>query len=171
MNSRQLNDNEYSPFFKNYINTLGEVDLFEILDNSIADFVNLVKDLPEEKLEFRYAEGKWTIKELIQHLIDTERILGYRALRFSRNDAIEIHGFDEDWFVANSNGNERTINELLDELTIVRKSSILLFKSFSKEMFAMSGIADGNEMTVRALSFIIPGHQIHHTTIIKERYL
>ena len=171
MNSVHLNDNEYSPFFKNYINALGEVNLFEVLDNSISNFVNLVKDLPEEKLEFRYAEGKWTIKELIQHLIDTERILGYRALRFSRNDATEIHGFDEDWFVANSNGNERTINDLLDELTIVRKSSILLFKSFSKEMFSMSGLADGNEMTVRALSFIIPGHQIHHTAIIKERYL
>jgi hypothetical protein len=171
MNSVYLNDNEYSPFYKNYIKALGEVNLFEVLENSIEELVKTVKDLPEEKLEYRYTEGKWTIKELIQHLIDTERILGYRALRFSRNDVTEIHGFNENWFVTNSNGNERTINELLNELTTIRKSSVLLFKSFTNEMFSISGIANGNEMTVRALGFIIPGHLIHHTNIIKERYL
>lgn len=171
MNSAQLTESEYAPFYKNYIKAVGNVDLFEVLNSSIEELLKTLKGLPEEKLMFRYSEGKWTIKELIQHLIDTERILNYRALRFSRNDATKIHGFDENWFVENSNGNERTINDLLEELTVVRKASVLLFKSFTHDMFSISGNANENEMTVRALGFIIAGHQIHHTAIIKERYL
>ncbi|NOR28832.1 MAG: DUF664 domain-containing protein [Lutibacter sp.] len=171
MNSNQLNKNEYAPFYKTYIKAVGTSNLFEILTTSLNNLVSAVKNLPEEKLEYRYAKSKWTIKELIQHIIDTERIMCYRALRFSRNDKTDLPGFEENWYVENSNGNERTIQDLLNELTQVRNASISLFNSFTDEMPSLLGTIDGNKMSVRALGFIIAGHQIHHLKIIKERYL
>lgn len=171
MKSIQLNDNEFAPFYKNYIKILGDVDLFEILDSSLEEAVNTLKNLTEEKLVYRYAEGKWTIKELLQHIIDAERVMSYRALRFSRNDTTELHGFNEDWYVENSNGNHRNFDELLHEFMLIRKASISLFNSFTKEMLLMSGSANGNTISVRALGFIIAGHQMHHLKIIKEKYL
>ncbi|SDX77453.1 DinB superfamily protein [Lutibacter oricola] len=171
MNSVHLSNSEYAPFYSDYIKALGEVDLRKVLKSSLKDLNKTIKNLPEEKLLFKYAEGKWTIKELLQHIIDTERILSYRALRFSRNDASDLPGFDENWYVANSNGNERSITDLLDEFKFVRKSTLALFKSFTSEMFTKTGTANGSDMTVRALGFIIAGHQTHHLNIIKERYL
>lgn len=171
MNTLQLNENEYNPYYKHYILALGEVDLFEILTASSEELLETIKDLSEEKMVFRYDEGKWSIKELLQHLIDTERIMSYRALRFSRNDATELQGFDENWYVEYSNGNERKSTDLLEEFICTRRASISLFKSFSDEMLVLSGTANGSDMTVRALGFIIAGHQLHHLKIIKERYL
>lgn len=171
MNLSQLNENEFNPHYKSYISALGNVDLFEILMASSEELLELIKDLSEEKLVFRYDKGKWSIKELLQHLIDTERIMSYRALRFSRNDATELQGFDENWYVENSNGNDRNSNDLVEEFTCTRRASISLFKSFTNEMLLLSGTANGSDMTVRALGFIIAGHQMHHLKIIKERYL
>lgn len=171
MNASQLNENEYAPFYENYIKSLGNINLIEVLNLSLEEFLNTLKNLPLEKLVFRYAEGKWTIKEIIQHSIDTERIMSYRALRFSRNDTTDLHGFDEDWYVANSNGNDRNFDDLLEEFINIRKSSISLFKSFTNEMLASFGTANGSDMTVRALGFIIAGHQMHHLKVIKEKYL
>lgn len=171
MTTLQLNENEYAPFYKNYITALGTADLFEVLNNSLEDLLTTIKNLPEEKLNYKYQEGKWTIKELVQHIIDAERVLSYRALRFSRNDATDLPGFNEDWYVDNSNGNDRNINDLLEEFTLLRKTNISLFKSFTNEMFELFGSIEGNDMSVRALGFIIAGHQMHHLKIIKERYL
>jgi len=171
MTTLQVNENEYAPFYKNYIKILGTVDLFEILNNSLEDLLLTIKHLPEEKLNFSYQEGKWTIKELVQHIIDAERVLSYRALRFSRNDSTDLPGFNEDWYVENSNGNDRSIQDLLEEFTYLRKGSIALFRSFTDEMFELSGSINGSDMSVRALGFIIAGHQIHHLKIIKEKYL
>jgi len=171
MTTLQVNENEYAPFYKNYIKSLGTVDLFEILNNSLEDLLLTIKHLPEEKLNFSYQEGKWTIKELVQHIIDAERVLSYRALRFSRNDSTDLQGFNEDWYVENSNGNDRNIEDLLNEFSFVRNSTISLFKSFSDEMFTLSGSINGSDMSVRALGFIIAGHQIHHLKVIKEKYL
>jgi len=171
MNLSQLNENEYNPHYKHYILELGNVDLFEILNASFEELLETVKDLSEEKMVFRYEEGKWSIKELLQHLIDTERIMSYRALRFSRNDATELQGFDENWYVDNSNGNDRNTLDLLEEFTCTRSASISLFKSFTDEMLVLSGTANESDITVRALGFIIAGHQMHHLKIIKERYL
>ncbi|MEX1383033.1 DinB family protein, partial [Lutibacter sp.] len=103
MNSRQVSTQEYAPFYSQYIKALGEVDLIEVLEASLKDLIANLEGLQEEKLIYRYVEGKWTIKELMQHIIDTERVLSYRALRFSRNDTTNLPGFDEDWYVANSN--------------------------------------------------------------------
>ena len=171
MDATQLKDNEYGVFYKNYIKGLGNVDLFEILNSSLEDTLNTLQNLSEEKLMYRYAEGKWTIKELLQHIIDAERIFCYRALRFSRNDTSELHGFDEDWYVNNSNGNDRNFKDLLAEFVQIRKASISLFTSFTAEMLALSGIANGSHITVRALGFIIAGHQMHHLKVIKDKYL
>ncbi len=171
MNTLQLNEDEYNPHYKRYILALGEVDLFEILTASSEELLKTIKDLSEEKMVFRYDEGKWSIKELLQHIIDTERIMSYRALRFSRNDATELQGFDENWYVENSNGNKRNSTDLLEEFICTRRASISLFKSFTEEMFLMTGTANGSDITVRALGFIIAGHQMHHLKIIKERYL
>ena len=171
MNSNQLSENEYAPFYKNYIKGLGEVNLFEILPEAMNQLLELIDGLPEEKLKYRYAEGKWTIKELIQHIIDAERVLSYRALRFSRNDATDLPGFDEDWYVDHSNGHERSIEDLLEEFQLVRKSSIALFKSFSKDMLMKVGSANTSDMSVRALGFIIAGHQVHHTKVIAAKYI
>ncbi len=171
MNSSQLKKNEYAPFYKTYINALGEVNLFDILKSSLDETLNTLKDLSEKKLMYRYAEGKWTIKELLQHIIDAERVLSYRALRFSRNDATDLHGFDEDWYVDNSHGNNRNFDELINEFTNIRNASISLFSSFTPEMLIMSGSANGSEMSVRALGFVIVGHHMHHLKIIKEKYL
>ena len=171
MNTVQLNNNEYAPFYKNYITGLGEVDLFEVLNSSFEDLVNTIKNVSEEKLMYSYEEGKWTIKELIQHINDAERVLSYRALRFSRNDTTDLQGFNEDWYVANSNGNQRPIKDLIEEFINIRKASISLFKSFNNEMLAMSGTANEGILSVRAIGFIIAGHQAHHLKIIKEKYL
>lgn len=171
MNTKELNDHEYAPFYKPYVDALGEVNLFDILEDSLELTLKLLADLPEEKLTYRYARKKWTIKELLQHIIDAERVLSYRALRFSRNDATDLQGFDEDWYVANSNGNERDFSDILEEFMLVRKSSIALFKSFEDKMTPMIGTANGSEMSVRALGFVIAGHHMHHLKIIQEKYL
>jgi len=171
MNSTQLNDSEYALFYSNYIKSLGEVDLLDVLNSSLEETLSTLKDLPSEKLLYRYDDGKWTIKELIQHIIDAERVLSYRALRFSRNDPTDLQGFDEDWYVGNSNGNERDFKDLLEEFINLRKASISLFKSFTNEMLLMLGTANGSIMSVRALGFIIAGHHMHHFKIIKEKYI
>ena len=171
MNSTHLNDSEYALFYSNYIKSLGEVDLLDVLNSSLEETLSTLKDLPAEKLLYRYDDGKWTIKELIQHIIDAERVLSYRALRFSRNDPTDLQGFDEDWYVGNSNGNERDFTDLLNEFINVRNSSISLFNSFSNEMMLMLGTANRSIMSVRALGFIIAGHQMHHLKIIKEKYI
>ena len=124
-----------------------------------------------DKFDYRYAEGKWTIKDIIQHIIDAERIFSYRALRFARNDKAELPGFEENEYVEEANGNQRSIMELLTELSSVRHATLLLFKSFNEEQVCRVGIASNNPMSVRAIGFVIIGHQNHHQKIFEERYL
>jgi len=169
----KLPNNEYAPFYGPYIEALAKSDksILENLENTHTQFVNLLKDLPEEKQLFRYTAGKWTIKELIQHIIDSERILSYRALRFARGDKTDLPGFDEEEYVLNSEGNDREYMDLLEEFSLVRKSSILLYKSFDEKALPRIGKANGSVMSVRALGYIISGHLQHHLNIIRERYL
>lgn len=171
MKTTDLKNTEYGAFYKNYIVILGDAELIESLDSSYENFLKLIKTLPMEKYDFAYAEGKWTIKELIQHLIDTERIFCYRALRFSRKDTTELAGYDENFYVQNSKVGQRNIKGVLQEFNDVRMATISLFKSFDDEMLLCSGMANGNNLSVRALGFLISGHQVHHLNIIKERYL
>ena len=171
MKSNQLPINEYADFYKSYIQVLQDIDLIEELEICLHDFIKFVQNIPMDKFDYRYELGKWTIKEIIQHLIDSERVFSYRALRISRNDKTPLPNFNENEYAANSNGNTRNLQGLLTELAVVRQATLSLFNSFSQEQLTRTGIASNNEVSVRAIGFIIIGHQKHHQKIFAERYL
>lgn len=167
----QLPVNEYADFYGTYIQALDNVHLIEELEISVHTLIKFVQNIPMDKFDYRYAEGKWTIKEILQHLIDCERIFSYRALRISRNDTTPLPGFDENEYVKNTSADNRSIQDLLTEMAVVRQSTLSLFKSFSAEQLACKGTASGKEVSVRAIGFIIIGHQMHHQKVFQERYL
>jgi uncharacterized damage-inducible protein DinB len=171
MKSDQLPIHEYSTFFEGYIQALENVHLIEELEICLHDFIKFVQNIPMDKFEYAYSEGKWTIKEIIQHIIDTERILSYRALRFSRKDNTPLAGFNENDYVAFSNAKDRNLQDLLSELSSVRQATLALYKSFSQEQLKGVGTASGQEISLRALGFVIIGHQKHHQKVFQERYL
>ena len=165
--------NEYAPYYDNYV-SLGlnkAAAINESLVASLADFMLLLTDLPQEKHLFAYEKGKWTIKELISHIIDTERIMAYRALRIARNDKSDLLAFNENDFVANSNANEISYTELITEFALVRKATIAMYKNFNTEILQRIGKASGSDLSVNALGYIISGHVLHHLNIVKARYL
>lgn len=164
--------NEYAPYFEQYLQLVNqEKSIVENLVASQNDFEQTLRNIDASKHNFAYDKGKWTLKELIQHTIDTERVFTYRALCFARNDKTDLPGFDQDIFTQNDNANQREFDELLNEMKVVRESSIALFKSFSDEVFQRIGVASNNKMSVRALGYLFSGHQLHHLNIVKERYL
>ena len=171
MKASQLPVKEYAEYFFPYISVLGEVTLNEELEISLHEFIRFVQNIPMDKFDYRYAEGKWTIKEIIQHVIDTERIFAYRALRISRNDQTPLPGFDETNYINNTEANNRGLQDLLTELSAVRHSNIFLFKSFSEQQLQRTGIASNAGISVRAIGFIMIGHQKHHQKVFEERYL
>lgn len=150
---------------------MDNIELIEGLEICIHDFIKFVQNIPMDKFDYRYEKGKWTIKDIIQHLIDAERIFAYRALRISRNDKTALPGFEENDYVNNTNANARSIQDLLTEFAGVRQSTLFLFKSFSNEQMERIGIVSENEISVRAIGFIIIGHQKHHQNIFKKLYL
>ena len=169
----ELNENEFAHFYKPYIDAVASngKSIVENLKDTLTEVLNTLSKISENKQEYRYAEGKWTIKELIQHLIDSERVFAYRALRFARNDSTVLSGFEQDDYVAVFDANTRDFDELLEEMELTRKSTILLFKSFGEKELIRVGVASGNNMSVRALGYVISGHLVHHFNIMKERYL
>lgn len=171
MNSNQLLPNEYADFYAPYFETLNDVILLDELEIAVHRLRNFVQDIPLDKFDYRYAEGKWTIKDILQHLIDSERVFAYRALRFARKDFTPLPGFEENDYAITSEGSKRSIRDLLTELAIVRESTLCLFRTFSEDTLMLKGVASGREMSVRALGFIIIGHQNHHQRIFEERYL
>lgn len=171
MKSSQLLKTEYSLFYATYINTVSDIDLLEGLQNGLSQMVSFISSIPIEKLEYKYAEGKWTIKDLLLHLIDAERIFAYRALRIGRGDKTPLAGFEENGYVINAMANSRSIESLLKEFQLVRKSTLELFENFSEEQLAYLGTSSDALLSVRAIGFIISGHQTHHIKVIKERYL
>ncbi|RAR48965.1 DinB family protein [Flavobacterium lacus] len=171
MNSSTLQPTEYASYYSPYIKAVGEVNLIEELERSLTTFEEFLNQIPLEKHEFRYAEGKWTIKDIVQHLIDTERVFAYRSLRFARKDQTPLHGFDENEYVEATDASKRTLANLLEEYKSVRWSTVHLFKSFTEEELMHIGIASTNSFSVRAIGFIAVGHQKHHQRIFTERYL
>lgn len=165
-------DGEFPPYAIMYIGLLPDDGLvLKHLKSNLKATKDLVLSLPEEKLLHRYAEGKWTIKELLVHITDDERIYAYRALRFARNDATELPGFEQDDYAACSGANDRKIKSIMKEYEAVRHSTIALFDGLNSDAFSRSGIANNNRATVRALAYHIAGHELHHINILKERYL
>ena len=170
---QKLQSDEYALFYRPYIDILLDNDksIIENLLDSHEKAIQILENLDTEKQLFQYAEGKWTIKELIQHIIDAERVFNYRALRFARNDASELSGFNENQFVSQSNANTRDYNDLLEEFSLLRRSTILMYKNFSTEVLLLKGKASDEFISVRALGFITSGHLLHHLHIITSRYL
>lgn len=172
MKPTDLQPTEYAGYFQNYIAQVSEAHpLMEELEISLHKLIKFVQDIPMDKFDYRYAEGKWTIKDILQHLIDAERIFSYRALRFARNDQTDLPGFEENDYADQANADKRTVMQLLTELSAVRHSTILMFKSFSEKELLRIGTANNNPMSVRALGFVIIGHQNHHQRVFSERYL
>ena len=172
MKVSQLQPNEYASYYANYINQVSdEYSLTEELEISVHRLIKFVQNIPLDKFDYRYAEGKWTIKDIILHLIDAERIFAYRALRFARNDKTALASFDENEYVEEAYANQRSIQDLLSELLVVRQATLALFKSFNEELLLRIGTASNNPMSVRAIGFVIIGHQNHHQRVFEERYL
>jgi len=166
-----LNLETVPPFYKNYVKQIEETDLLQALRISGHRCLELVHAIPEEKADYRYAEGKWTVRELLCHMIDAERIFAYRALRFARNDNTPLAGFEENDYATQANASGRSLQKIVAEMAHLRSSTIDLFESFTPEMMIRRGTANKNEMSVIALGFIIAGHETHHCNVLKERYL
>ncbi len=162
---------EFASYYGTYINKAEGNDLLAALRENALSFSNFIQSIPAEKLDFSYAYGKWTIKEIIVHLTDAERIFAYRALRFARKDKTPLSGFEENDYVPESNAANQSGDQLLSEFLSVRVASINLFESFTPEMCLRTGSANGKEISVRALGFIMVGHTVHHLQTIRERYL
>ncbi|MBK7681513.1 MAG: DinB family protein [Bacteroidia bacterium] len=168
-----FNRNRIQPlptFFDRYILEVEEDDLIQALGNSLEYWDNFDWDRLEKIGNRVYQEGKWTVKDILQHINDNERVQSYRILRFARNDQTALAGYDEDLFVANANANSRSLDELRDEFMYLRKSSCSLLKSCNAETLMRTGICFEIEMSVLALGFVLVGHQIHHMKVIEERY-
>ncbi len=163
-------ENDYGSFYSGYIqNVTG--DVFIALEDQLQSTNNFLKAIPESKHNFRYAEGKWSIKELVGHLIDAERIFSYRALAISRGEKQHLPGWDEKTYTVKGDFYKRKLSDLTEELRLLREANLLQFRNFSEEMLKQRGIASNYEVTVLALLFILAGHEAHHLKILKERYL
>lgn len=171
MKASELNAEDYNPYYKPYIDTLGDVELVSHLKKQLQNFPNFMQSIPEEKGQYAYDSEKWTVLEVLQHIIDAERVFQYRALRFSRNDETALPGFDQDIFVAESGANSKSMKTIIEEYKAVRTATISLFASFDESILRKVGIASDSPMSVAALGFIICGHQRHHRNIIREQYL
>jgi uncharacterized damage-inducible protein DinB len=162
---------EHVEYYARYIAKVPDGDLISLLREQAVETVNLLQDVSPAKADFAYAPGKWTIKQVVGHISDAERVFGYRALRFARQDPTELPGFDENAYVDNANFTDRTLPDLLDELQVVRASTIHFAKNLDPAAFERRGSANGNQISVRALLYIIAGHERHHAELLRERYL
>lgn len=171
MKVSDLKHSEYLAYFSTYISKVSDQDLIQgLMDNKIST-VKLLESIAENVYDFRYSEDKWTIKELVQHLIDTERIFSTRALRIARNDKTELPGFDQDDFSPYSGANNRSKKEIINDYITSRNNTISLFNSFSNEMLLRIGFVSNHQLSARAAGFIIIGHENHHIEILTKRYL
>ena len=158
-------------WFHNYVNKVPENDLMEAMINQTPSFINFFERIPVAKRDYRYAEGKWTIKEMLQHIIDAERVFAYRGLCIARKDTTPLPGFDENNYANNAKANIRDWDEMMEEFKAVRRSSEILFGSFDEEQLETNGTANNNPIYVLAIGFVLVGHVNHHLSILKERYL
>ena len=161
---------EYAEFYAGYVSKVPGTDAVSVLESQRLQMVQLFAARSERDGSFRYAPGKWTVKEVLGHVTDTERIFTYRALRIARGDQTPLPSFEQDDYVKIGGFGERTLAGLAEEFALVRAASIALFRSFPEEAWSRRGIASQKEVTVRGLAFITAGHQIHHRLILEERY-
>lgn len=161
--------NEYAPYYQRYIDLVSG-PVLQVLHQQLADFTQFIRTVPSGKADFAYAPGKWTVKEVVGHMIDTERIMACRALRIARGDTTPLPGFDQDDYVARGHFTTRHLTDLADEFEALRRSDLLLFGTFDEASSLERGTASGNPVSVRALMHIIAGHTLHHQDILKYKY-
>jgi uncharacterized damage-inducible protein DinB len=166
-----LNLESIPHFYKNYIKQVEETDLIQALRISGNRMSEIAHGIPDSKADYRYADGKWSVRELLCHMIDAERIFAYRALRFARNDKTPLAGFEENDYAPQANAEGRSLKKIADEMARLRASTIDLFEGFTPEMLSRKGTSNKNELSVIGLGFIIAGHETHHRHVLVERYL
>jgi uncharacterized damage-inducible protein DinB len=162
---------EYAPFYAGYIAQVPDGDLLQLLERQGQETAALLTGLQDSRGDFAYAPGKWTLKEVLGHLADAERVFAYRALRFARGDATPLASFDEQAWTPNSGARSRSLTDLAEELRVVRAATLALLRHLPEDAPTRWGTASGKEITVRALAWIIAGHERHHLRILRERYL
>ncbi len=168
---RRPEPHESADYYKTYIAYVEGNDFLSQLEQVHASTMELLASIPEEKGNYAYAEGKWTIKQLLVHLLDAERVFNYRALRFARNDSTDLPGYDHNEYAQVANVASRSVAEIAIEFAVVRASTIALFSTFSEEELNRAGKGSGVSNTVLALGFIIVGHEIHHMNVLRSKYL
>lgn len=166
----QFSIEEIPTFYHRYVEPLKGKSLIDILETTGRKTQAFLKDLEESNGDFRYSAGKWSVKEVICHMLDAERVFCFRAMTFARNDKTALPGFDENTYAPQANAEARTIAQLAQEASRLRATTIDLFKSFSNEMLSRTGVANKGDFTVRGIGYIIAGHELHHLTILQERY-
>lgn len=162
---------EHSPYFSRYIDQVEDGDILETLVKGVAETVTLLRDVPPDWTQYRYEPEKWTLGEVVGHVIDMERVFAYRALAIARGDQADLPGADENGYAAASNAAAREMTSLLDELKAVRGSSLALFANLDAAAFERTGRANGSAISVRAIPWLVAGHETHHRKVIVERYL
>ncbi|WP_147532819.1 DinB family protein [Bacillus marasmi] len=169
--NNKIDSTEYGPYFATYVKRVPEGEIIEILSSQLKETLKLIQGLNEDQAMYRYQVGKWSVKEVIGHMTDTERIMAYRLMSIARGETASLPGFDEQSYVEHANFDQITLNELGENFKTVRESTIQLLKTLPESAWHNSGSANGTQVTVRALAYIIAGHEIHHRSIINERYI
>lgn len=162
---------EYAEYYHLYVSQVSPGNILDGLDDGLKDSLALIDSIPESRGSFRYAEGKWSIKEVLGHVIDTERVFTFRCLAFARGDQNAFPGFEQDDYVIATDFNRRSLADLGSELAAVRSAGIHLFRSLSEDEMARRGVASGVEFSARSIPYIIAGHEMHHKKVLRERYL
>ena len=162
---------EYAPYYEKYVSLVTEEDVVAVLSQQSREVSDLFASIDEARGTYAYAEGKWTIKELFIHLLDSERVFAYRALRIARGDKTPMEGFEQDDYIETSHANERTLANLIEEFEAIRRSNVILFSTFDQQDWQRAGTASNAEVSTRALASIMAGHVRHHVAILKDRYL
>jgi len=171
MKPSDITTKEHKPYFSLYIGQAPETTIVEGLESGLKEILAILNAYPVEKHHYRYAEGKWTVKDMLQHIIDTERIFMYRALRIARGDKNALAGYEQDDYVGPAKANDRAFEDMLEDYKLSRANTVALFKSFDEEMLAQIGTASGGPISARAAGYIIVGHELHHMKVLQERYL
>ncbi|WP_334071840.1 MULTISPECIES: DinB family protein [Paenibacillus] len=162
---------EFADHFTPYIELVPEGDLLSLLEKQVEEVIALLGPITEEQAHYRYAEGKWSLKEVLGHVADTERVMSYRLLRIARGDTTPLPGFDESLFASHANADARSVNELLQDFAAVRIATVSLMRQLDDTAWQRLGVFSNHPGSARALGYIIAGHAIHHLNIVKERYL
>lgn len=164
-------DDEYDAYYKNYVSLVADGDIVETLSNQIAETRRVLSEINSEKAGFRYADGKWSVRELVGHIIDAERIFAYRALRIARGDATPIEGYEQNPYVENAAFDDCDLADLTEEFALLRRANVLMYRGLPEAAWQRRGVANDCEISVRALAYISAGHELYHLDILRSRYL